>query len=137
MISGVGSVAVLVNDAKKSAEWFRDKLGFEILASEGHAVFIRPKGSDEPLIHLCAGCDDWGDDKPGGHTGIWFRCGEIEIWKDEKTGRFLPASDPFEVEKTYLDLQKKGVEFSQPLRTTDWGKAAMFKDLDGNEFEIS
>jgi hypothetical protein len=54
MISRVGSVAILVNDAKKSAEWYLEKLGFEIVegiecamwhrtGSEAHAVFIRRK----------------------------------------------------------------------------------------------
>jgi len=41
MITGVGSVAILAHDAKKSAEWYRDKLGFEIVGIEGHTVFVR------------------------------------------------------------------------------------------------
>ncbi len=41
MVTGVGSVAILVHDAKKSAEWYRDKLGFEIVGIEGHTVFVR------------------------------------------------------------------------------------------------
>ena len=70
MITGFGSVAILVNDAKKSAEWYRDKLGFEIVGAEGHSVFVKPKGAHGPLLHLCAKCDAWGEDKPGGRTGI-------------------------------------------------------------------
>ena len=49
----------------------------------------------------------------------------------------MPASDPQEVEKTYLGLMEKGVEFAEKLTSADWGKYAIFKDLDGNEFEIS
>jgi catechol 2,3-dioxygenase-like lactoylglutathione lyase family enzyme len=137
MIRGIGSVAILVRDAKKSAEWYRDKLGFETLGVEGHTVFVKPEGSEAPLIHLCAKCDAWEDDRPGGCTGIWLRCGDIAIRRDSQTGTVLPASDPKEVEKTYLELERKGVEFSEKLTTTGWGKYAILKDPDGNQFEIS
>jgi lactoylglutathione lyase len=137
LITGVGSVAVLVYDAKRSAEWYRDKLGFEIAGIEGHAVFVKPQGSQAILLHLCEKCDDWENDHPGGRTGIWLQCGEIEIHKDEKTGRVIPASRPEDVEKTYQELKKNGVEFSEELTTTKWGKFAILRDPDGNMFEIS
>ena len=57
--------------------------------------------------------------------------------KDERTGLVTPASRPEDVERTYLEMKKKGVEFSEELTATDWGKFAIFRDLDGNEFEIS
>jgi catechol 2,3-dioxygenase-like lactoylglutathione lyase family enzyme len=137
MITGVGSVAILVRDARKSAEWYHDKLGFEIIGVEGHTVFVKPRGSQAPLLHLCARCDAWEEDQPGGRAGIWLHCGETTIRKDERTGQVLPASRPEEVERAYLELKRKGVEFKEELTTTDWGKYAMLKDLDGNEFEIS
>ncbi len=137
MITGVGSVAILVNDAKKSAEWYHDKLGFEIVGIEGHTVFVRPKGAQAILLHLCERCDAWGNDQPGGRTGIWFQCGEITISRDERTSQVLPASKPEDVERTYIELKEKGVDFSEELTTTEWGKYAILRDLDGNEFEIS
>ena len=57
VINGLSSVAVLVDDAKKSAEWYREKLGFEVVGMEGHTVFVKPKGPQTPLLHLCAKCD--------------------------------------------------------------------------------
>lgn len=42
MITGVGSVAILVENARKSAEWYREKLGFEVVGIEGHTVFVKP-----------------------------------------------------------------------------------------------
>lgn len=137
MIAGFGSVAVLVNNAKKSAAWYRDKLGFEIVGAEGHSVFVRPKGSRTPLLHLCAKCDAWGEDRPGGRTGVWLSCGDIVMQTHQKTGQLLPASSPEDVEKTYHELKKKGVDFAEELTTTGWGKYAIIRDLDGNEFEIS
>lgn len=133
----MGSVAVLVRDAKKSANWYHERLGFEIVGLEGHTVFVRPKGSSSPLVHLCEACEAWEDDRPGGRTGIWLACGEIAIHKDDKTGQVLPASRPADVERTYRELKAKGVEFSEELVTLDWGKMAILRDPDGNEFEIS
>jgi lactoylglutathione lyase len=135
-ITGLGSVAILVNDTKKSAEWYRDKLGFEIVENEGHTVFVKPMGS-QFLLHLCGICDAWETDKPGGRTGIWFHCGKVGVQKDKKSGLLIPASNPDDVERTYIELKKKGVEFSEGFTSTSWGKYAILKDIDGNEFEIS
>ncbi len=136
MIRGVGSVAILVRDAKQSAEWYRDRLGFEIVSSEGHAVFVRPRGAPWPVIHLCGECESWEGDRPGGPTGIWLPCSEVRIQR-AKSGALIPASDPGEVERTYRELKAKGVSFSHELQTVSWGKQATFLDPDGNELEIS
>ncbi|MDA4116798.1 MAG: VOC family protein [Thaumarchaeota archaeon] len=137
MITGVGSVAVLVHNAKKSAAWYRDNLGFEIVGSQGHTVFVKPRGAQSLMLHLCERCDAWEDDLPGGRTGIWLQCGEVTIRKDKKTGRVLPSSRPEDVESAYHELKKKGVKFSEELTTVEWGKYAILRDLDGNEFEMS
>jgi lactoylglutathione lyase len=136
MISGIGSAAVLVYDPARAAEWYRDKLGFEIISSKGHSVFVSPKGSSF-LLHLCGKCDSWEIDKPGGRTGIWLNSGDVIMRVDEKSGQLIPSSRPDNVERTYEELKKRGVEFSEELTTTSWGKYAILKDLDGNEFEIS
>ncbi len=136
MITGVGAVAVLVRDAKKSAAWYHEKLGFEIVSAVDHAVFVRPANSSFPLLHLCEECDSWEADRPGGNTGIWLPSGPITFRK-AKSGEFLPASDPDEVEKTCQELKEKGVRFAHELKTTSWGKMASILDLDGNELEIS
>ena len=136
MITGIGSVSVLVDDAQRSAEWYRDKLGFEIVEDKKHTVFVRPNGS-QMLLHLCGPCDAWGNDHPGGRTGIWLNCGEIVMRRDQKSGILIPVSNGDGVEKTYVELKRQGVEFSEELSSTNWGKYAVFKDLDGNEFEIS
>ncbi len=133
---GIGSVAVLVRDAKKAAAWYQDKLDFEIVGSEGHAVFVRPRSGQSPLLHLCEECDSWQGDRPGGPTGIWLRCGEVRM-KKAKSGEMIPASAPEEVERVYGELKAKGVAFAHELQTVSWGKRAAFLDLDGNEFEIS
>ena len=112
MFRDVSSVAVLVKDAKKSASWYAEKLGFES-SKEGHWVTVRPKGSG-PVIHLCEKCEEWESDKPGGNTGIGF------FTADKK--------------KTYEELRAKGVNFKKELTTEWFGTYAIFMDPDGNQF---
>jgi len=42
-----------------------------------------------------------------------------------------------DVEATAKDLKAKGVEFVQEAQKADWGTAAIFKDVDGNQFVLS
>ncbi|MDG7006452.1 MAG: hypothetical protein JRM86_05905, partial [Nitrososphaerota archaeon] len=64
MLSKEFTVAVMVSDAKKSASWYADKLGFET-SVEGHWVTAAPKGANCRL-HLCEGKLE------PGNTGIGF-----------------------------------------------------------------
>ena len=102
-------VAVVVSrPAKKAAEWYRDKLGFEIGGEpEGHWVVVAPKGkAGAPKgpwygIHLCEG-----DELEPGNTGILFLTDNIEA--------------------TYKELKAKGVKFTRELTKESWGTYAMF-----------
>jgi len=114
MIREIQCMAVLVRDAKRAAEWYREKLGFEV-SVQGHWVTVAPPGSSGKL-HLCERCKEWEGDSPGGNTGISF------------------GSD--DQERTYRELEAKGVEFAKDLTTEWFGTYAIFRDLDGNEFWI-
>ncbi len=105
------SVAVVVSDAKKSAKWYQEKLGFDLQDSEGHWVTVGPKGSNI-AIHLCEG-----DELEPGNTGFGF------VSKD--------------VAKEQKGLEAKGVKFTVPTKKESWGTYAMFADPDGNEFWIN
>jgi predicted enzyme related to lactoylglutathione lyase len=103
------SIAVMVSDAKKSAKWYKQKLGFTS-SVEDHWVTVWPKGVNWKL-HLCEG------DLEPGNTGIGFYSEDTE--------------------KTVASLKKKGVKFSKDFTKTEWGAIAMFDDPDGNVFWIS
>jgi len=105
----LSSVAVVVSDAKKSATWYREKLGFEIRDQEGHWVTVAPKGSNV-VLHLCEGFYPL---EPG-NTGFSFLVKDVA--KAEKV------------------LRGKGVQFTEPTKKESWGTYAMFADPDGNEF---
>ncbi len=108
MIESVGTVAVVVSNAKKPAASYKEKLGFEIRDQDGHWGTVAPKKS-ETLLHLCKQ-----KELEPGNTGI-----------------ALYAKD---IETTYADLVKKGVPFRHKLTHADWGTFAMLIDPDGNEF---
>ncbi len=108
MIKGIIDVAVVVSDAKKSAQWFKDKVGLEIRDQEDHWVTVAPKGTNV-VLHLC-------ETTPleKGNTGIAFSVDDLD--------------------KAYKEMREKGVEFTREPTKKEWGSSAMFKDLDGNEF---
>ncbi len=105
----LGSIAVVVSDAKKSAKWYKEKLGLEIKDQEGHWVTVAPKDEDV-RIHLC---EEFYPLEPG-NSGIAFYVKDVA--KEEKA------------------LKQRGVSFSKPTQKEEWGTYAMFKDPDGNEF---
>jgi catechol 2,3-dioxygenase-like lactoylglutathione lyase family enzyme len=108
MIKSIRNVAVVVSNANKSAEWYKEKLGLEIRGKEGHWITLAPKSSNV-VLHLC-------ETKPleQGNTGIAFYVDDLE--------------------KTFTELSGKGVEFTAKPKKTEWGSYAMFRDPDGNEF---
>ncbi len=112
MITKISNVAVVVSDGRKSADWYRQKLGFEVGGeAEGHWVVVYPSGTAKGAhIHLCA---DIYPLEPG-NTGI---------------GLFVDDLD-----KTFKEFKERGVEFTVEPRVEEWGAYAMLKDPDGNEF---
>ncbi len=104
-----GSVAVVVSDAKKSAKWYQEKLGFEVRDEEGHWVTVAPKGTDL-VIHLC---EKFYPLEPG-TSGFSFHVKDVA--------------------KEQESLEAKGVKFTQSTKKEDWGTSAAFADPDGNEF---
>ena len=113
MIQSIIDVAIVVSKAEKSADWYRDKLGLEIRSKEGHWITVAPKGSDV-VIHLCEPYE--GNPLEPGNTGIAFRVDDLD--------------------GTYNEFSKKGVEFTVKPTKEEWGSYAMFKDPDGNVFWI-
>jgi len=108
MIKSIIDIAVVVSDANKSADWYKEKLGLEVRDKQGHWVTVAPKGYD-PVLHLC-------EAKPlePGNTGIAFQVDDLD--------------------KAYKEMSGKGVEFTVKPKKEEWGYHAMFKDPDGNEF---
>jgi CreA protein len=105
MLSKLFTVAVMVSDAKKSAKWYEEMLGFETSNEDDHWVVARLKGADW-MLHLCEGKLE------PGNTGIGLYSGDVQ--------------------EAVEALKKKGVIFDQDYVRADWGGNASFKDPDGN-----
>jgi catechol 2,3-dioxygenase-like lactoylglutathione lyase family enzyme len=72
---------------------------------------------------------------PGAQTGIVLFTPEGH---EARIGTFTGVSFLCEdVQKSYEELSKKGVEFAQPPKTEAWGTSSIFKDADGNSFVLS
>ncbi len=108
MVTKEFSIAVMVSDAKKTAKWFEDKLGFRS-SLHGHWVVVWPEGSSAKM-HLCEG------DPDPGNTGIAFY---------EK-----------DAAKAAEKMKAKGVKFTKEVKKEPWGTEGMFSDPDGNEYYI-
>src|SRR5579863_614255 len=108
----LADVAIVVSDARASAIWWKEKLGFEVHTvgpPDGHALMVAPPG-ERFLLHLCEGISPL---EPG-NTGIAFATDQIE----GQVERMLAA----------------GVKFPEPLKSGEWGSGAKFADPDGNVF---
>jgi len=105
------TIALVVSDAKKSAKWYTEKLGFEIREHQGHWITVAPK-TENFAFHLCEGFYPL---EPG-NSGISFTTKDVK--KEEAA------------------LRKLGVVFTTPTTKEDWATYAMFKDPDGNEFYL-
>lgn len=108
MITKDVSIAVMVSDAKKSAKWYADKLGFET-SIDDHWVTASPKGANWKL-HLCEG------DLEPGNTGI-------AVYTEDLKG-------------TLAEFKKKGAKISMPYTKTQWGEMGQVEDLDGNQIWV-
>src|SRR5487761_1004099 len=102
-------MAVVVKDEKKAKRWYKEKLGFEVRSEDDHWVTVAPKGARGPVLHLCR-------TRPleKGNTGILFTVDNLN--------------------ETYNELSRKGVNFKVKPRDDGYGAYAMRKDLDGNVF---
>jgi catechol 2,3-dioxygenase-like lactoylglutathione lyase family enzyme len=111
MITKIATIAVMVSDAKKSAKWYKEKLGFEISSDDEHWTTAGVKGG-KTEFHLCP-------DEPlePGNQGIILVCDNLG--------------------KTHKELVEKGVKFTLKPTKQPWGSVqAKFVDPDGNEFTL-
>jgi len=113
MIKTVWCVTFFVSDLEKSAKFYEETLGLE--------------------------------KKYKYSSYIGFECGGVEIGlipkltKGQKVNPTSPAVTFLvdDVEKSYTELKKKGVKFTEELHDETWDRRqARFTDLDGNILEI-
>ena len=112
------SVAIVVSDRNRSVKWYTEMFGLDHVTDMDHWQTVGEKGRPTEL-HICQ-VSEYDDKAPlePGNTGIAFHLG----------GDFVAACE---------SLKSRGVEFTVPATTADWGWWAMVKDPDGNELVLT
>ena len=118
MINWVATQAVYVSDQRASEDFWKNKVGFEIVTRRdiGNGLYwleVAPHGAQSRLVlYPRSLLKDWQERRPS----IVFECEDVE--------------------QTYQELKSRGVEVGEAPVSMQWGKFASFKDLDGNEFGL-
>jgi len=119
MIKQIKFVSIPVHDQNRALNFYTDKLGFTIITDQPFDEKQRwielriPKAETRVVLFTSAGEEK----RIGSFMNMSYTCDDID--------------------KTYAELKKRGVEFQGPPQKQSWGTYAMFKDSEGNQFVIS
>lgn len=127
-VSQLELVAVVVRDYDRAIRFFVDVLDFDLV-------------EDSPSTTTDGRPKRWVVVRPkGGHTGILLARADGEqqraIVGEQFAGRvglFLRVDD---FDATYSRLRAAGVEFVRPPRDEPYGRVAVFRDIEGNRWDL-
>ena len=118
MITHVKFVSIPVSNQDTALAFYTEKLGMKLVTDQ-------PFDGTHRWIELRAGASDT-------HVVLFRMHGG-----PEPGFRFNGALACDSVERTYAELQARGVEFAAAPAKQPWGTFAVFKDPDGNQFVLS
>ncbi len=120
----ISFATVYVSDQANALEFYRDKLGFEVVTDREFMpgfrwLTVAPKGSSTTILLAPA------------KTPMWDRESRLGEWADVSF-----STD--DVDAVYAELTAKGVEFDGEPEDQAWGgRDVQFFDRDGNKFELA
>jgi len=118
MIKRIKFIGIPVRDQDRALEFYTGKLGFRILTDQAFT-------DKQRWIELSI---------PRAETGVVLFTPEGH---EDRIGTFVNTSwEVDDVEKTYEELQAKGVEFAGPPQTQPWGTFVIMKDSEGNQIVL-
>ena len=118
MIKRIKFLGIPVRDQDRALRFYTEKLGFRILTDQQFS-------ENQRWIELSI---------PRAETGVVLFTPEGQ---EDRIGSFLNTSwEVDDIEKTYEELQTKGVEFAGPPQTQPWGKFMIMKDSEGNQIVL-
>ena len=124
MLPKISYVLIYVPDLDKSVKFYRDVLGFKVKNQEKVYVEFETEGSTFALADVKLGERVVGPEQIGSIVG-------------SKRNFSLTLGEVENVDATYEELSKNGVEFVDPPTTHPWGqRTAYFRDPDGNILEV-
>ena len=113
------AISIPVADQNRALDFYTDKLGFTIITDQ-------PFDEKQRWIELRI---------PKAETRVVLFTPEGD---EKRIGSFMNMSYTCnDIDKTYAELTKRGVEFEGPPQEQPWGTYAMFKDSEGNRFVVS
>jgi predicted enzyme related to lactoylglutathione lyase len=119
MIKQIKFISIPVADQKRALDFYTDKLEFTIITDQ-------PFDEKQRWIELRI---------PKAETRVVLFTPEGE---EKRIGTMMNMSyECDDIDKTYAELKKRGVEFEGPPQKQPWGTYAMFKDSEGNRFVVS
>src|SRR3954447_11480969 len=119
MIKAIKFASVPVRDQDKALAFYTQQLGFKVITDspfDGKQRWIElglPR-ADTRLVLFTA---DGQEKMIGGFMNLTFMADDVEA--------------------TAKEMKARGVEFVQDPQKAHWGTAAIFKDVDGNQFVLS
>lgn len=119
MIKRIKFLGIPVRDQERALNFYTAKLGFRVLTNQQFSEAQR-------WIELTI---------PGAETGVVLFTPEGH---EDRIGTFVNTSwEVDNLEKTFAELQKNGVEFAGALQEQPWGKFVIMKDSEGNQIVLS
>ena len=118
MIKRLKFAGIPTADQDRALEFWTAQMGFRVT-------------TDQPM-----GTQRWIELRvPGGETGLVLFTPDGH---EERIGQFQSLSFHCDhIERTVEELRAKGVEFDGEIQRESWGSSAIFKDPDGNAFDLS
>ena len=118
MIKQIKFLGIPVRDQDRALRFYTEKLGFRILTDQEFS-------DKQRWIELSI---------PGAETGLALFTPDGH---EDRVGTFVNTSwEVDNIEKTYEELQARGVEFAGPPQKQSWGTFAILKDSEGNQIVL-
>jgi predicted enzyme related to lactoylglutathione lyase len=119
MIKRIKFLGIPVRDQDRALSFYTEKLGFRVLTDQQFSETQR-------WIELSI---------PGAETGIVLFTPDGQ---QDRIGTFVNTSwEVDNIDKTYAELQGKGVEFAGPPEKQPWGTFLKMKDSEGNQIVLA
>jgi predicted enzyme related to lactoylglutathione lyase len=119
MIKQLKFVSIPTRDQARAVKFYTEQLGFEVATDQ-------PFNDRQRWIELRIA-------NAATRVVLFTPQGQ-----EDRVGTFFNGSfECDDVEATYRQLSKRGVEFVREPEKQPWGTMAIFRDLDGNQFVLS
>lgn len=128
MTRSIAHVALVVRDYDEAIAWFREKLGFLLIADE-----YQPEQDKRWVLVGPA------DAAEGGTSILLARASKPEqepFIGNQAGGRVFLFLRTDDFDRDHAAFKAKGVEFVREPKQADYGKVAVFRDLYGNLWDL-